>query len=138
MDLATAAIVKSGVNLSNYKMIDHKLEKRLKRDDHEIIWESNDKLAGEATHRMTVDVIGDEVNGPRHWVKIPEDWERQRQQRGIRAIAVLALGIAAGLLAVILAALAISKIAVYWRLHMTLGVIAAVIRVLASVNEIPQ
>ncbi len=137
-NLATSAVLRSGIRLDDYTLIDHTLTKRPNRDDYEVIFESKQKLAGEATHRLTVDVLGDEVNGPRHSVKIPEDWLRKREERGIRQIAVVVLIVLGGLLAVILAALAIPKIAVYWRLHLTLGGIAAAIRLAASFNDFPN
>jgi len=41
------------------------------------VWETKTSLVADAKHRFTVAVKGDEVLGPRHWVKIPEEWERQ-------------------------------------------------------------
>jgi len=137
-EVATAALVAAGVNPGDYQLLDHKTEVRKNRDDHEIIWESKQKLAGDATHRITIEVIGDEVNGPRHWIKIPEDWERKHQEQGLRVVLTLVFFSAAGLAAIIFAALAIPKIAVYWRLHMTLGAIVALLRVVAIVNDVPQ
>lgn len=136
--LAEAAVKAKGINLDDYQLLDHKTTVRKNREDHEIIWEAKQKLAGEATHRMTVELIGDEVNGPRHWIKIPEEWERQRQEQGARAIVAVVFFCAAGLAALILSALAIRRVAVYWRVHIALGAVAAFFVFIGDFNNVPQ
>jgi len=87
---------------------------------------------------VEVMVKGDEVNGPRHFVKIPEEWQRKHEQQTVQQVLVVVLFCAAGLAGVIFAAIAIPKVTVYWRLHMTLGAMAAALRLVASLNEIPE
>jgi hypothetical protein len=138
MAAAQLAAEKTGVDLRNYTLVDHHLDRRKNRDDHTITWESKQKLAGEATHRVEIQVKGDEVNGPRHFVKIPEEWQRKHEQQTVQQVLVVVLFCIAGLAGVIFAAMAIPKVAIYWRLHMTLGAIAAVLRLIASLNGIPE
>lgn len=135
---ASLGAEKAGVNLSDYTLVDHHLDRRKNRDDHTITWESKQKLAGEATQRVEVIVKGDEVNGPRHFVKIPEEWERRHNQQNVRQVLVVVLFCAVGLAGVIFAAIAIPKVTVYWRLYMTLGAVAAVLRLAGALNEIPD
>jgi membrane protease YdiL (CAAX protease family) len=138
MAAASLAAEKAGINLQDYTLVDHHLDRRKNRDDHTITWESKKKLAGEATERVEVVVKGDEVNGPRRFVKIPEEWEREHNRQTVQQVLVVILFCAVGLAGVIFAAIAIPKVTVYWRLHMTLGAIAAALRVIAYLNDIPE
>jgi hypothetical protein len=138
MAAASLAAEKAGINLQDYTLVDHHLDVRKNRDDHTITWESKKKLAGEATERVEVVVKGDEINGPRRFVKIPEEWQREHERQTVQQVLVVILFCAVGLAGVIFAAIAIPKVTVYWRLHMTLGAIAAILRVIAYVNDIPQ
>jgi hypothetical protein len=126
------------VDLNAFRFLEHEVEARDARTDHTLVWERLRPIVGEATHRVTVGVQGDEVTGPRHWIKVPEEWERIHTRPTIFTVipVLLFTGIALG--GVFLFARGLSQVAVHWRLHVTLGLAAAVLQLAQLVNSIPN
>jgi Type II CAAX prenyl endopeptidase Rce1-like len=74
------------VDLSGWKLVEAKSEQRPARVDHEFVWEKQQAI-GEAHVRMEVQVQGDEVEGYRAFVHVPDEWRRQlTRQTILRAI----------------------------------------------------
>jgi len=63
------------VDLGEWKLVEAKSEQRPARVDHDFIWERK-QVIGEAHVRMELHVLGDEVEGYRTFVHVPEQWQR--------------------------------------------------------------
>lgn len=123
--------------LAGYGLMEHTLERRDNRNDHTLVWEAEKKLAGEATHRLTVALVGDEVTGPDHWIKIPEEWVRRHTRLTVLNILPTILFVGLGLAALWLFIRSVTRRSLRWRLHFTLGGIAAGLQFLREINGIP-
>jgi hypothetical protein len=126
------------VRLPEYRLVEHNLEKRDARNDHTLVWEKTTKLVADAGHRITVAVKGDEAAGPRHWIKIPEDWERRHTRPTLFTVMPIILMVALGLIGVTLFARAVPRTSVRWRKHIWLGLAAALLQTISFVNGAPQ
>jgi hypothetical protein len=126
---------KRQVSLENFQIMQHDLEQRDARNDHLLTWEDKlPTLTDNARHRLGVGVKGDEVTGPRHWIKIPEAWEREHTRQTIWLILPSILLIGAGLLGVVLAARAVARVSPRWRFHLSLGGIGAALFLVQQMN----
>jgi membrane protease YdiL (CAAX protease family) len=86
------------IDLSQWSLVESKSDKRPKRIDHELTWQTEAPLdqstgnapsgnGGNATGgddhayaRMELLVMGDEVTNYRTYIKIPDEWSRQREE----------------------------------------------------------
>ena len=76
------------IDLSKWSLVESKSDKRPKRIDHDLTWQAKtplDQATGSAATgddhayaRMELHVIGDEVADYRTYVKIPDEWSRER------------------------------------------------------------
>ena len=128
---------RTGVTLSEYRLVEDNLEKRDARSDHTLVWEANAKLLADATHRITVAVKGDEVAGPRHWIKIPEQWERKHTRPTLFTILPVVLIVALSLVGLGFFARAIPRTRLHWRMHVGIGGAAALLQLVNLVNAYP-
>ena len=124
-----------GVSLGGYRLIEHRLERREGRNDHTLTWESAAPIAGEATHRITVWLDGDEIGGPRHSIHVPESWAHRHSAPMERAMGQILLftGLAVG--AMILFLRGMARAALAWRLHLSLGAVVAFLALMSAINE---
>ena len=106
------------IDLSAWKLVEAKSDKRPARTDHTLTWEKIRPLdlsespavtadpADHAYARMEVQVLGDEVTSYRTYVKIPEEWRRKQEEetlpRTLYRVGQFLLFIALGLTALIL------------------------------------
>jgi len=88
------------IDLSGWKLVYANSDKRPNRTDHSLTWQQNTPLdtdtkiatAGPDDHayaRMDLDVLGDEPANYRTYIKIPEEFERQQQDRTLPRALVL-------------------------------------------------
>ncbi|MBV9888200.1 MAG: CPBP family intramembrane metalloprotease, partial [Acidobacteria bacterium] len=78
------------IDLSQWSLVESKSDKRPKRIDHELTWQAKtplDQSTGSAATRddhayarMELLVMGDEVTNYRTYIKIPDEWSRQREE----------------------------------------------------------
>jgi hypothetical protein len=77
------------VDLSQWSLVESKSDKKPKRIDHDLTWQAKTALdhttdsAGTDDHayaRMELRVIGDEVADYRTYIKIPDEWSRNREE----------------------------------------------------------
>jgi membrane protease YdiL (CAAX protease family) len=133
--LAEKFLIRRKVPLDNFELVDHELEQRPARADHVLTWQDRlPSLSDNARRRISVAVKGDEVTGPRHWIKIPEEWEREHTRITIGVILPNVLIIVGGLLGLLLAARAISRFSPNWRFHLILAGIGAAVLLVHSMN----
>ena len=80
------------LDLTKWKLVEAKSEKRPARNDHALTWEELEPIGGaraaaDAAHvRVQVQVQGDEVSGYRVFVKLPEAWERRQKEETLASI----------------------------------------------------
>ncbi len=74
------------LDLSRWKLVEARSEKRPSRTDHTFIWEETQPLnpsppGAESAHvRVSLAVQGDEVSGYRIFIHLPEDWVRKQNE----------------------------------------------------------
>jgi Type II CAAX prenyl endopeptidase Rce1-like len=77
------------LDLAGWSLVDSDSKKRPHRIDHTLTWQQNKPLdsgsdaASHAYARTEVKVTGDEAGWYRTYVKIPEEWERKREEEGL-------------------------------------------------------
>ena len=82
------------IDLSRWTMVEATSEKKPHRLDHRLIWQENHPLdetqtraaadsANHAFERIQVSVVGDEVTSYRTFIKIPDEWRRQREEQSV-------------------------------------------------------
>ncbi len=82
------------IDLSQWTLVEATSEKKPKRLDHKLIWQENqalDETGSEATvdpakhafQRIQLSVLGDEVTSYRTFIKIPDEWAREREQQSV-------------------------------------------------------
>ena len=77
------------LDLTGWSLVDSESKKRPHRIDHTLTWQQSAPLdpGGDGTNhayeRIEVKVTGDEAGWYRTYVKIPEDWERKREEEGL-------------------------------------------------------
>jgi membrane protease YdiL (CAAX protease family) len=69
------------INLSTWRIVDSNTEEREARNDHWFVWEDDSEKVGEATYRISISVVGDEVVDLNRYLEIPEAWSRERSER---------------------------------------------------------
>lgn len=127
--------------MANYTLIENKTEKRDNRTDHTLIFEEKDNKIGEATFRTTVVVQGDEVASFSQYLKIPEDWEREKMKTTTRDFIIGgSIGIFVLTLIVLsfLTFLSLTKERkIYFRRAAIVAGGATILFVLGSINSLP-
>jgi hypothetical protein len=128
--LAEQFLTQRGWNLADFDRVESSSERRDKRTDHHFAWEQHGTSiawagavgaqgGGSGAIRIAVDVQGDEIGGYRHFLKVPDAFERQLQ--GTMSVGqFLALGALGLTFALILTALGLTiaryrKNDVHWR-----------------------
>jgi membrane protease YdiL (CAAX protease family) len=94
--LAEGFLRQKGLALETLELKESNVEKRKARLDYDFVWESKVDRVREAAVRWEVEVKGDEVGGFSSFVKVPEEWQREREKSttvdtvlaGIRTIAI--------------------------------------------------
>jgi len=71
------------ISLRMYDLKGREVKKRKDRYDYQFVWEKVSPLAGEARERLFMILRGDKIGEYKHYVKIPEQWERQRMEQKI-------------------------------------------------------
>ena len=111
------------------------------RIDRTFTWKERDFELDDATNRIEVTVLGNQVGGYREYLKIPEQWTRDYQRlRSKNEVAAtidtaITLMLVVGMVIVIV--LRVRRHDVPWRRASMVGLIAIVLGFLAQLNEFP-
>jgi membrane protease YdiL (CAAX protease family) len=111
------------------------------RIDRTYTWKERDFQVGDATNRLEVTILGNEVGGYREYLKIPEQWKRDYQRlRSKNEVAsavdtAVVLVLVVGMVIVIV--LRVRRHDVPWRRAAVVGLAAIVLGFLAQLNEFP-
>ena len=143
LNIARAYAQSHGLAMDRYKLADAQTEKREKRTDHSFVWESLDFRQGDATARLSANVVGGEVSEFRRFIKLPEQWVREYEKPRLQAFLFPAvIGVAALPLLIVF----LRRVAghggpphrFHWRIYTLLGAAALILFVLSSVNQLPE
>lgn len=74
------------VRLGDYELVENSSLKRSGRTDHWLAWEDRSEQIGEAHYRISLEIQGDEVNDFDHYLDIPDEWFRERNERGLKEL----------------------------------------------------
>ncbi len=140
----TEAVVKWGINLTSYKLVEKSQEIRPgKRIDHTFVYERPDVQIGQGLYRLRLVVSGDKLTELTHFVKIPEAFMRhyQEMRSANETIANLAM-VAAAILYIIGGCivglfLLLKQRWVLWRKAVFWGFFIAFLLVLVQINYMP-
>ena len=111
------------------------------RIDRTFTWKERDFQLGDATNRLEVTVLGNEVGGYREYLKIPEQWQRDykrlRSKNEVAATIDVAVMLVLVVGMVIVIVLRVRRHDVPWRRAALVGLAAIVLGFLAQLNEFP-
>jgi membrane protease YdiL (CAAX protease family) len=111
------------------------------RVDRAFTWKERDFQMGDATNRLEVTVLGDEVGGYREYLKIPEQWTRDykllRSKNEVASTIDTAVMLVLVVGMVIVIVLRVRRHDVPWRRAALVGLAAIVLGFLAQLNEFP-
>ncbi|MDD5529208.1 MAG: CPBP family intramembrane metalloprotease [bacterium] len=136
--MGTSFLKGQGINLDDYELKETSPEKRKARLDYNIIWEAKKGL-DKAKLRQKVTIQGNEVADYEQFMKIPEDWQREREKNTGFDIARKSIAV---LLCILLLGLALWSLRseikqIQWKIPFTVGAIFAGIQILNKVNNLP-
>jgi membrane protease YdiL (CAAX protease family) len=111
------------------------------RVDRTFTWKERDFQLGDATNRLEVTVLGDEVGGYREYLKIPEQWTRDykllRSKNEVASTIDTAVMLVLVVGMVIVIVLRVRRHDVPWQRAGMVGLAAIVLAFLAQLNEFP-
>src|SRR5262249_22607575 len=130
------------LQLSNLEFVETRTEQRPKRADHSFTWKHKDFSFRDATHRVQVDVRGNEVGLYKEYLKVPDQWIRDYEKLRslnnttsvVDTFAIMLLFL--GLLVVIVAK--VRHRDVKWKTAGIFGGITFVLVFLSSLNTFPR
>ncbi|PYV41523.1 MAG: hypothetical protein DMG09_04530 [Acidobacteria bacterium] len=91
-EIAAEFLKARGYDLGLYELKETKSERLKGRRDTEFVWEARSGTPGaleEARVRLQVSVVGDTIGTWTHFVKIPEEYRRMRQNQNFYSISVI-------------------------------------------------
>ena len=111
------------------------------RIDRTFTWKERDFQLDDATYRLEVTVLGNEVGGYREYLKIPEQWtrdyQRLRSKNEVAATIDTAVTLVLVVGMVIVIVMRVRRHDVPWRRASLVGLVAIVLGFLAQLNEFP-
>src|SRR6266404_1421048 len=131
-----------GVKLNAYHLVEDSVKTRPKRLDYTFTWEENDFKAKDATHRLEVIVIGDQVGSLRDYLKIPDQWERDYKKLRSRNDDLALIATVAYILLIVISIFVIftggrvKKI--HWTTALAVGGVLGLLMAANVLNDIPQ
>jgi len=87
-----------GIPIERYRLVDSNVLNLENRTDHGFVWEEEGFRAGEATARLSLTLVGDDISYYRRFLKLPEEWLREFSRPRLQSIIVPALSGALGLI----------------------------------------
>lgn len=149
--LAETFVQRLGWDLAEFDLVESSSRKRERRTDHTFTWEKrgstiewkpDDPAGGTGAMRLSVEVKGGSVGAYRHFLKVPEDFERDLD-RTLSIGGLVAAGSFALMFALILVALVIAIARhktgdVRWRPALTLAAAIALLAAAGAVNSLPS
>jgi len=96
LHLAEEFLRRQGIPMESLELKETNSEKRKARLDYDFVWESKADRIREAAVRWEVEIKGGEVAGHSNFIKLPEEWRREREKStvadtllsGLRTVAI--------------------------------------------------
>lgn len=144
LTIAETGAASWGIDLSPYTLVEKSQEKRIgDRTDFSFIYERNDAKLADAPYRLECTVSGDKLTGLRHFVKVPEAFQRRYQEMRsandtIAYVALFAIAVLYGIIGLGVGLFFLLKERwLKWRGALFWGCCIALLQVLALINEWP-
>ncbi|MGB2697853.1 MAG: type II CAAX endopeptidase family protein, partial [Candidatus Zixiibacteriota bacterium] len=145
LPLAVSFLDSMGIDTLEYVLKESSSQKKKNRQDHTFVWEAEEgdpRNIEEAKFRMQVVVQGDEVSRFGRFMKLPEQWERDRQKSTAISAIRIALKIAVMVVffgfALLFFITRVRKGEIRWKPILIISGILAIITLLGSLNELPS
>jgi len=126
---------------ASLEFVEESDQTRPHRVDREFTWKERDFNLHDATNRMTVAVLGNEVGGYREYLRIPEQWtrdyERLRSRNDMAQMVDSALLVALILGLVVVIIMRVRRQDVRWRRAAVVGLVCMALSLCASLNQFP-
>ena len=130
-----------GRSLAALEFVEAQAQERPNRTDYTFSWKLRDFAVGEAHYRFYVRLQGDQIGGFGEYLKIPEAWQRdfaelrsRNETTGLVAVTALTLTVLAMLISFFGGVRARD---IRWKTAAIFGAIAAVLTLLAQLNNLP-
>ncbi|HEV2176214.1 MAG TPA: CPBP family intramembrane glutamic endopeptidase [Terriglobia bacterium] len=142
--LGSKFLEEQGYNLAGFDLQRSEAQKRKAREDYTLVWQAkagDPRNVAAAYYRLEEDIAGNEVAGFVRSFKLPDEWVRRQEARGLgntllSVAQVLFLGLLlAGFIYLLVAQ--IRKEEVRWRPALKVGIAAALVFAVSGLNEIP-
>ncbi|MBT5874198.1 MAG: hypothetical protein HOH43_12325, partial [Candidatus Latescibacteria bacterium] len=142
VQLAASAIQEAGYDLSNYGLIESRLEKRPARTDHNFVWEDSLATIGDGSFRISATVQGGEAIRVRSYFKTPEAWSRARNESTIYDTVLSILSVSMFGVLIVLAMRVYMQLIrgreVNWQLGILAGIAVSLLGLLSQANGFPS
>ena len=139
--LAAYHLRATGRDLADYRLVSASSLRREARTDHTFTWESERFRLDQATYRVDVWTLGDQVGGYFEYLKVPEDWRRAQAMEANRGWLLASVGwLFTYGLALVMALVCLLRLragAVQWRFALSLAVMMLAIALAVGVNAFP-
>ena len=138
---ATFLTAELGRDLAALDFVEAQAQERPNRIDYTFSWKLRDFAVGEAHYRFYVRLQGDQIGGFGEYLKIPEAWERDFAE--LRSLNETTGLVAGTLLILTILAMLVSFFSgvrardIRWKTAAIFGAIAAVLTLLAELNNLP-
>ncbi len=132
------------IAIERYRLVDSNVSNLENRTDHVFVWEEQGFRAGEATARLSLTVVGEDISYFRRFLKLPEEWLREFNRPRLQSTIMPALGGALGLLLLVAGIRRLSgregeaAHQPRWRVYLAAGGTATVVALAAAANEWPN
>ncbi len=144
-DITAGFLASRGYNLAQFDLKETRTEKPRKRRDSEFVWEArpgNPGAIGEARVRLEAGVLGSKIGLWTQYLKIPEEWRRNRERQGLYSLT--ATGIRIAFFIAMFCAVIVSLVKgtrqgmIRWRLAAKIALGAALIELCNTINSFPK
>ncbi len=130
-----------GRELASLEFVEESDVTRPNRVDRVFTWKERDFELRDATNRVAVTILGNEVAGYHEYLKVPDQWIREYQRlRSKNEVAstvdsAVAVALAVGLIVVIV--MRVRRQDIRWREAALIGMIGMILAFLAQLNQMP-
>ena len=142
--LAEQAVQEHGYSLKDFELQSSDAIKRKAREDYTLVWQAkpgDPRNVGDAHYRLEVDIAGDQVVGFSRSFKLPEEWERAQEGRGLVNNLLIAVSVLT-FLSLVAAGLIVFVNLVRagqmpWKRSAKFGALFAILALLGALNNLP-
>lgn len=123
-----------GLDLDEYELIASSTQDRPNRTDHGFVWEHASESVGGGAFQVYIPVVGDAATYHSRYLRVPESWERDREEPQFAEFARLISFLVFGAIFIRM----IVKHRFRWRVGFVAGLIALPIAIIGKLNDWPK